>query len=172
MEPTNKPVATLPIRGQDIEVRLSIQVRADSATADFMATVGDNTLYADTLDKLRQRLMAETARQAVKVSVPFEQIVRGGWQRHEPYSVRRGTLTGIHAKTRALLVRWADGKTNQMQYARDLLRPLDKATAAQLVALYTERDRIVLAIDELEKANRLDGREAVEAAIAAATSSD
>lgn len=161
------PSFTIPVRGKEYTVEVNVHATDEGASASFSAKIGDAEIYAETLDKLRDKLMAETRRQAVKISIPFERLGQtriGGWQ------VVRGTLTGIHARTREILYRDESGKADTMQrYAsRQLLKPLDAETAATLIELHNERDRINKTIDHLMEANRLYGGQAVDEAIEAA----
>lgn len=164
---------TVPIRGEDIPVEVSTNISKDAATASFKAQVNGKHISSETLEGLRGKLLNETKRAAVKVSIPFSMVGKAhdryGMPRG-PMTVLHGVITGIHQGTYKPLVRWdANGKSEQLDRAGTVFKPLDKETADRLLALRAQNVEIERQISELESANRLDPRKAVEEAIDAET---
>lgn len=154
---------TIPIRGQEIPVTHTVTVSSDRATNSFRAEVGGKSISDVTLSGLREKLMVEVKKQAVSVAIPFEmiRIMRGRIE------ASRGVLTGIHAGSRKILVRWDGGGADQLDgYGRDVLEPLSNGERDELVGLYVTRANAQQRIDEIEKAKHFDARKAIEDAIA------
>lgn len=120
--------------GQDYPV----EVQSDGK---FYARINGQLLSADTFAELKQK----ANRAKVKISIPFSQ------ERSD--SVRHGTVTGTHAATGALLVRWDDGTTEQFsRYASGLDRsPMPRLTGDEVLEL------------ELKLKNLRTAQEAVDA---------
>jgi hypothetical protein len=152
----------LPVRGRDFQVRLRSQVRTDAASAMFEAVVGEKAVSSPTLSGLRDRLLEETKRQAVKVRVPFSAVTKRGGK----WEYRAGVATGVHATSRKLLVRWSDGESEQLARYSTLMRPLAPEVAAEAVRVHEEEERARDARHDFEQGWALDVTKEVEAAIA------
>jgi hypothetical protein len=100
------PAGTIDVRGTEIPVFV------DDAGL-WSCDVGETRLNADSKDGLRTRAMAETARKAVRVSIPFTRY--SGNSRTPAIT---GTATGIHQGTGNVLVRWDSGKADQITDTR------------------------------------------------------
>jgi hypothetical protein len=101
---------TLEVRGAEYKVEVDGRGR-------FSTEVGDQHYNAESLDKLRDKVVRAT-RQS-NLDIRFARPNADG-------TVRYGIVTGIHAAQRALMVRWNDGKREIIQSynATDMLQPI------------------------------------------------
>lgn len=95
----------------------------------FVAFLGDKEFYAGSVEALRLKLMTATKRVAVKIDVPFSQVVDSG--------VRHGTVTSVHAGTGNFMVLWTNAPRPEQEspYLSRIYRrftPEETATAQRL----------------------------------------
>lgn len=174
MSKTIEGVTTLNVRGTEVSVDLVTWENASAAGASFNASIAGKEVTAPTLAELRDKLTALTKRRAVKVSIPFGQLTQYGYGQTRRLRFRRGRLTGIHAGTDNLLVKWDDnGGTDQLTRSGGVA--YRELTGAQVDELLRLTDAVESAQRELrafDDAHTLQLREAVEAAITAAVEKD
>lgn len=125
---------TLEVRGATYDVDL------DEDKGVFWTVVGDQSYRSESVEKLRDKVVKAT-RQS-NLNVKFARPNADG-------SVRYGTVTGIHATQRAVLVQWDDGKRESIQSysAHDMLQPLSDEQAGQYSDLVQIAKR---AMDQLQ----------------------
>lgn len=120
---------TLKIRGSEYPVSLD-------SSGIFSTTADDTALQAETLDKLRDQLITVT-RESRRLAIRFSRESAG--------RVRHGTITGIHATQRAILVTWDGG-------ARETI---DSYGATRLLTdLAAEDEAVILGLRQAETAAR------------------
>jgi hypothetical protein len=116
----------------------------------FVATIDGNRVNAPSLKELERK----AAKVKVKFELPFTRV--------EGSRIQHGTVTGIHASSRNLLVRWepeiiagrpAAPKTDQVPgwSGHTVMPRLDDADAHTLKFLLSERDKAVRELDNFLK---------------------
>jgi hypothetical protein len=133
----------------------------------FQARVDGNEYRESSYEGLRDHLMRATRRAAVKVAVPFTQILPGRFSGSQPV-VRHGVATGIHAARNVALVRWEDGRAGEVK-SLTVMRRLNDVEAADYLALMQAANEATKALREYERPRILLLRQAVEVAIREAT---
>jgi hypothetical protein len=130
----------------------------------FHAQVEGAELAADTLKGLKNKIRELLKRRAVRVAVRCT-VFDGLTPRH-------GTLTGFHAGTGNLLMRWDDtGATEQISGygSAPTLRALNEAETAELERLNKVKSHAIEAFQRFVSEHRLNAvvavREAVEQAV-------
>ena len=88
---------TADIRGTAVDVCVS-------PTGWFMATLNGHAYRAQTYDELWRALLAASRKASARVEIPFVCC------KLSEATVTTGVLTGRHARTRRLLVRWDDAR--------------------------------------------------------------
>jgi hypothetical protein len=79
-----------------------------SATGQFSTTCNGRQYTANSLAKLRQKVVEATKRGPTRIDVPFSRVETNG-------TVRHGSVISRNSWTRVLTVRWEDtGKTEQI----------------------------------------------------------
>lgn len=110
----------------------SYDISVDNA-GTFIATVANEVLTAKTLNELRDKVKRAAKQKAVRMEIKFERWDEG--------RLVTGIATGLHAGNGNLLVKVADGKTEQewpSSYATDkYLRFQDENTRKRYVELKT-----------------------------------
>jgi hypothetical protein len=110
------------------------------------------------MEELLKKLTAALRRKKVKVGVPFTQLA-GAKARH-------GVATGIHQRSRQVLVRWDDGKTESLTlYSQGALRRLNEEQVKELERLGAERRQAGEALEGFLKLHRFDLRREIEGAV-------
>jgi hypothetical protein len=114
---------------------------------EFVAEVplGDGekkVVSSKTIEGLRDLLGNVTRRKAIKVAVPFVEVMGT--------KLRDGVATGIHQGSGKVLVAWADGHKDQIggYYTQKYLRPLDPAERVELQRLLEEDKKASDALQE------------------------
>jgi hypothetical protein len=130
----------------------------------FHAQVEGIELSADTLEGLKNKICELLKRRAVRVAVRCTVF--------DGLTARHGTLTGFHAATGNLLLRWDDsGHTEQISGSSSAatLRALNEAEAAEPERLHQARSQAIEAFERFVSEYRLNAvvavREAVEQAV-------
>lgn len=99
-------VLKIQVRGRYFDVEVSRE-------GMFHTELNDETVKGESLAQLKDKLGKELARGKVKISIPFI-VYTGARYGSDEREVRRGTITGKHAGNRNYLVRWDNGKTEQV----------------------------------------------------------
>ena len=110
---------TMNVRGTKVEVHTTID-------HNFAATWNNNYYSSPTWDGLRKKLLV--ASKNLKIEVPFFEV----------RNAAAGVATGIHTNSGNILVRWANGKTDQLSSwngANERLRCLSDEEVAEFVSL-------------------------------------
>jgi hypothetical protein len=156
---------TVTVRGIKIDVSIS-------PAGHFEANFGSQSYSRPTLDGLLDVLQKAT--KVTGVSVPFRR-----WQDtlHMTPGLRLGAITGIHAKTNALLVKWDGEKGSDQENSwtgiqgREYLQLTDEE-AAEYTALRMAQIEAKKAADDFSAAHRIDARASIEAAMKEAEKND
>jgi len=149
-------VKKIDIDGTDYELNVN-------ANGEFWAnTIGadSHTVKAPTMDALITKLRAEARKKpmAIPVSVVFQQH-RGGIE------VRHGTITGIHGRTRNVLMAWDTGDKQQLDnYGNTILARLTDEGTTDLVRLHEAKQRAAHAYDTQIEACRVNVKELIDKA--------
>jgi hypothetical protein len=115
----------------------------------FSVVLGDQTLTSSTFHDLQKQVVE--ARRQTRFSLPFSSLARGARLRH-------GAVTGFHARTGSLLVRWEDGTSAQMR-AHELGDAMPRLSAdddAELTKLLAVRVAAAKAVEDFTKARKFD----------------
>lgn len=119
---------------------------------------------ADTLEKAKQQARTALAKKKVKVSVPFTII----WHSNDTAEARRGTATGIHAKSYDVLVRYADGEADTIgSYGTVFRDDVPQDVIDRYILLSTEMRKKQVEMRTIENQHKLDLKKAVREAIEA-----
>lgn len=163
---TYDPKSHESIRVHDIEVRGKRYEVTVGREGTFYTKVHNRGVHATSREELRNAVMKATKRARVTVEVPFSitQTVRYSRKR----TVKSGIAVGLHQGHGAILVKYDDGSTEQLDTgfsSSTTLVPLADDEAKEWVRLQDERDRTYAELQEFEKTHRLDLRKVVEAAV-------
>jgi len=138
------------IRVRDAEYEVDITL-----DGIFWVVVNNEKLSDSSLEGLRKKMIVATKRPAAKVSVPFVSV-----------EGVRGVATGIHGSTRNILVRWENGKTEQLNHWSGLilddLTPQENEERHDLRARY---DNASKALKKFQSDHRFDLLRAVQDAV-------
>lgn len=144
---------TINVRGVQYEVSVD-------DTGTFNCWVTDDThLSANTFSDLKDKIAKETKKKSQGISVPFVRCESGT-------TIRRGALTGIHASTDNLMVRWEDtGKTEQEHGWRhtNLYLQVTPEEEHQYSALLQDSERAREALSQFIETHKFNGHEAIKA---------
>jgi hypothetical protein len=132
----------------------------------FRATLDGTGYQADTLDGLRNKLVAATRRAAVQVSVPFVVVEKPSFRGAK--SLGRGVATGRHQGSRKILVRWASGNATQEDLYGNQLRDLSSEEFEEGSRLLDALSKAEAAWSRFESTHGLDVGRRVDEAIAEA----
>lgn len=102
-------LTTIEVKGKKFEVGVF-------HNGKFCAVLGNDQVTADSLENLKTQLSKRMMKSGIKLNIPFVRFDDG--------KLQAGTITGLHAETRAL-VQWADGTSSQ-EYtygSEDYIRP-------------------------------------------------
>lgn len=132
--------------------------------------------YSGVLDKVRRDLRKSRVRIAIPATMVGSELHKPKYGRPHARAatagVRHFTITGMHGRTRNVLVKWEDtGESEQLRYygSGNIVRRLTAADVSEFVTLAKERDRANKAYDAfIEKralGSRRDISEYVEEAI-------
>lgn len=121
------------------------------------------------------KFVANLGMEGIVTAATYDDLVKKARKTKTPFELpfttvegKHGTVTGIHATNQNLLVRWEDGKTEQLAYyaGRDYLARLDDDATEMVKQLNQERTRAVDALEKFKAAHKLEGglRNAVEKA--------
>jgi hypothetical protein len=140
---------TLDVRGATYNVELN--------GSRFEAYVGDQRYQAESVEKLREKLVKAT--RAAKLDIRFCRPKKDG-------SVAYGTVTGMHASARALLVHWNEGRREQIAsyQCNDMLEALTHAQAAELYRLTQDAAATAARVAAFKAAHKLDAWKAAKEA--------
>lgn len=133
---------------------------------------GGDMVKAPTMDGLRKKILARFRTAKTRLAVPvtlFKAVTRN----HVTVdcSITGGHVTGCHATNGNLLVRWADGKTEQLsrhEYNTEWLRELTMTEATELRKAHDAKVAAAKACDEMIERLKVDPRELVKDALTAA----
>lgn len=149
---SGKFVTNLEVRGQRYKVSVD-------SRGKFNAEVSGETVEADSLKALEEKLAKVTKQKAKKIAIPFV--------RWEGEALKRGTITGVHSGNKNLLIRWEGEKGVDQEYGGssfDGIRYLDMTADQQ--AEYTRLCNAAMAADAAAetyaKLFRFDPRKRVE----------
>lgn len=127
---------------------------------EFYAVINGEETKADTLEGLKQKLMRKMALQKAKISIPFVRWTeRGG--------LVRGQITGVHGRTRNLLVQFEDGKRDQEYSYSGSASYIKPEAADQLAVLGKARGQADKAYYDFVKAHQFNGHDEVRKLLAA-----
>jgi len=150
---------------------VEIYIKVDTFGA-WHAQVGDDKLTAPTKDELVKKIERSTKKVAQEVSVPFVSVdVRQNYQTGEvSFSAKNGTATGVHSGNGNVLGRWTkDGGTFQRSSYDSrqdtTFRPLTQAEYDHYKDLYRASVEARRAVDQWEKAHKIDLKAEVLAAL-------
>lgn len=143
----------------EIEVKgKKFDVSVDERDGRFCANFDGFEVRAYTLAGLKSALAKRVSNSNVKTSIPFVRWENG--------KLRAGTITGIHASNRNLLVKWKEEKGTEQKYSGYANLYITPEVADLYAALAKASEDAEKALDEFTEANSFDGREAVRAALA------
>jgi hypothetical protein len=91
-------LTTIEVKGKKLEVGVW-------DNGQFYTELGNEQVHADSLEHLKTLCAKKLARAAVKLNIPFLRFDNG--------QLKRGTITGLHASNRNVLVKWEDGTSSQ-----------------------------------------------------------
>lgn len=158
----SEPIQTIDIRGQKVDI--FVESSNDNDGMVFSAYWNKDHFSAPNFTTLKKRLLA--ASKGLKVAVPFVY--------HDKYArtgngLRRGTATGIHASSRNVLIRWANGEADQLHSygGGDVFGGLTTADFEYYGALLEERKRIEADIRAFVSAHSIDLSKLVKTALVA-----
>lgn len=153
-----KTDVTLDVRGVTYDVELN-------ETGHFYADAGGQTYHAESVEKLREKLVKAT--RASKLDIRFCRPKKDG-------SVAYGTVTGLHASNRSLLVHWNEGSREQIPsyQCNDMLEPLSHDQAAELFALVSAANAAAGRVVTFKLEHRIDVVKAAKNAIEAPEEGD
>lgn len=133
------------IRGRKFSVSVNNE-------GEFTAVVDGEQTNADTLRKLRVKIMDRLARQSL--DIPFVRIVLPGWSQ-DKLQVRKGKVIMVHADSRRLVVEWSDGKRETLHtYHDDSLLRAD-TDVKQVERLYKVQEAAEQAYKKFVESNKL-----------------
>lgn len=141
------------IRGQDVDIEIY-----DSG--EFGAEVEGQQIHDKSLEGLIERLNKAMRQVSAKVAVRFV--------RWDDGKLRRGTITGIHASNRNLLIKWDGQKGVDQEYTWSDSKYLALSNDEEevFVSLCTARDKAQNAVTAFIKKHSFNGGKAVQDAIA------
>jgi hypothetical protein len=153
---------TMEVRGKDYPVELT-------SYGIFVVTMDGDRYSAETYEGLRAKLMGVTRRKSYKVSIPFCELVYAGYGQDRHAEIRNATATGIHAKTRAVLIRWEDtGRADTIEgYNAIKMEPLSAEDGVAYIRLTEAHAAAQHALTEFRQAHKIDLRDAIRDAIEA-----
>lgn len=140
------------IRGQDVDIEIY-------DNGEFGAEVEGQQIHDKSLDGLVERLNRAMRQTSVKVAIRFVRWYEG--------KLKHGTITGIHASNRNLLVKWEGQKGVDQEYtwSQSEYLALSNDEEETFVHLCVAHDRAQDAVAAFIKAHRFDGVKAVKDAI-------
>ena len=146
----------LEVRGQKFSIAVSNQ-------GWFSALVDGHELTAETLNALRDKLIAATRKASAKLDIHFCKLMSDG-------KVVPGVVTGVHGANGNLLIRWSDTKRTVQESSwasRDEPRvsPLNADEVARWRQLCLNRQAAEKAIASFLGPRKLDLRKLVERAM-------
>jgi hypothetical protein len=119
-----------------------------SPRGEFSGTLNGHDYTAPTLAALQKKLTAAVRTAAVRVAVPAMRLVKR-YGAGPAEKIEAVTLTGIHASNKNVLVKCADGKTEQdTSYGATFLRQLDAAEVKQFQTLRDKYEDARTAYDD------------------------
>jgi hypothetical protein len=137
---------TMNVRGTKVEVHTTID-------HNFAATWNNNYYSSPTWDGLRKKLLV--ASKNLKIEVPFFEV----------RNAAAGVATGIHTNSGNILVRWANGKTDQLSSwllrSGSVLRGLSDEEVAEFVSLKAAVVAAEGALEEFRDARDINLKQAV-----------
>jgi hypothetical protein len=149
-------VHPIEVRGQSYTVQLD-----EDGTFRAYNEAGMKVATAQTRRDLASALGQLTRQASAAVSVLFTMLVDG--------QARHGEATGLHATTRNILVRWADGKREQLSMVRgsDLLGGMTEAEGLEWARLTEAVNAAGRDIYAFREAHTIDLYAKIRAAMAA-----
>lgn len=153
-------VKSFTVKGTKVE----ISVNGDG---EFSCRVHGEWLTADRLVDLERVARKAAGKASIKVAVPFTktgtvrivpQYGRPHWA--SGYGVRNGVATGIHSGSGSVMVKWADGESEQLREGwrgNELLAPLTADEAREWAELYKAQSAATDARYKFEKKHKLKG---------------
>jgi hypothetical protein len=142
---------SLDIRGARVPVHID-------GRGIFNAVIAGRGHRSETLNGLRDQLMATSRQTAVRVAVPF---TLGGVS-----NLRDGIGTGIHANGNKILIRWADtGRTDQIESYRTVFRELSADEQAEYLRLSSAFHAASKAMRDWQGSHEINLHEAVSEAL-------
>lgn len=145
----------------DVEIKgKSFEVEVDDR-GKFRTVLNGDQVTALTLDALKSELAKRISRGAVKIAIPF---VR--WS-DDKGILRKGTITGIHASNRNLLVKWDGQKGVEQEYAwHDDSRFIRPEASVEYAHLSQATDEAQQRLQKFTKLHAFNPHEAVRKALA------
>ena len=141
------------IRGTTVDVTLSNSHDRNGMVMVFTAHWNGTRYHDAAWEGLRKKLI--TASKNLKVEVPFFDV----------HNTASGVATGIHANSGNILVRWANGKTDQLSSwllrSGSVLRGLSDEEVAEFVSLKAAVVAAEGALEEFRDARDINLKQAV-----------
>lgn len=157
----SQPLTTYEVHGHKIQIFVR-------ASGDFDAKVEGKSFSAPTLDSLRQKLRKATKAARVVVAIPATRVTFniGRMNLHDV------TLTGLNAKTDAILFKWDhNGRADQESQRfgqSNFYRRMSEAEKKRLVEAHEAWRKAEDAYNKLRRAVEIDAGDVLKEAIAEA----
>jgi hypothetical protein len=143
------------IKLTDVEIKgRTFNVEVDERNGRFYTEMDGMGVYGESLADLKTELAKRMSRTSVKVNIPFVRWDNG--------VLMKGTITGIHAANKNILVKWEHKKGADQEYGYSPGVYINPDVGEQYVELSKANDRAAEVLEEFVKANQFNGREAVQ----------
>ena len=146
------------IRGEKFEIEIASDGR-------FFTVFDGETVYAESLKGLKEKLMNLTKQSQAKVKIDFWRWVEDRW-RTEKGELKHGVITGEHAGNSNVMIKF-DGESAEQDrgWNSDDYLKLDAGEQKQYVKLHRDLEALKKQIEKFEDEHKFDPREAIREAV-------
>jgi hypothetical protein len=122
-------VADLEVDGKKIGISVSER-------GEFTAVLDGEPYKADTMEKLKEKLVRSRRRASVRITIPATLALASRRFNSDGETLKDIEVTGIHRRNRNILFKYADsGKAGDTSYNDTILKRLDEASTAKYLQL-------------------------------------